>query len=1050
MTSQAVPQTSDAVEIRRRQWVVREVVASTLPADPLRDASSERSHVVRLSSMDEDGWGDELEVVWEIEPGARVVHRGRPELPRPDGFDDPESFSAFLDAVRWGTVSSADASSLQSPFRSGVTIENYQLEPVVRAIRMPRVNLLIADDVGLGKTIEAGLVLQELLLRHRIQNVLVVCPASLNTKWKDEMREKFGLDFVIVDSETMKRLRRERGLHVNPWTHFPRLITSMDYLKRETPLRLFRETLPGPSEPTYPRRHGLLIVDEAHNIAPAGSGSYSVESQRTDAIRTIAPHFEHKLFLSATPHNGFPESFSALLHLLDDQRFTRGIRRQDQKQVQAVMVRRLKTELVDEEDKRVFLERRITPIPVRYTDEERALYQDLKRYGELRRAAEKETDGTKSLGTDFVLKLLKKRLFSSPQAFADTLDKHVETLRGIGGKESPRRRVPEGVLRRQLEAADEPEESTDDEHEDELSDAVVAATNTFDSMGSEEKRLLETLATRARRAANRPDSKTTELLRWLDATVRPGGTWNDERVIVFTEFRATQKWLQGILATHGLASEGRVELLYGGMNEDERERIKAAFQAHPSESKVRILLATDMASEGIDLQNHCHRLVHFEIPWNPNVLEQRNGRIDRHGQRFAPEIFHFVGADYRSEVGDADTRPGDLEGDLEFLMVAVRKIQRIGSDLLGKVSPVVAKQVEEAMLGKRRTIDTSRPEKEAEPVRRLLSFQRKLAGDIAKLRRTLDESRDELHVTPASVRRVVEVGLRLAKQPPLRAVDLHSERFWMPRLTGAWTGCSAGLEHPHSKKLRPITFDHEEAKGRDDVVLVHLNHRLVDLSQRLLRAEISAASDSRRIHRIAACSVSSDVTKDLGVLAWARILVLGADGHRLHEQVIVSGGFVSGDRFRRFETVEETNRFERALTVRAASDAQRERIRGLWPRIEKPLAEALQAREQQRTKNLHSMLEERAEDECRKVEAIFAELAKQIEDELGDRKQVQLELFTDPEKAQWQRDAESLQEELKRIPERLRAEQAELRRRYRDPKPWSFPVAVAFLVPETW
>jgi superfamily II DNA or RNA helicase len=1001
--------------------------------------------------MDEDGWGDELEVVWEIEPGARVVHRGRPELPRPDGFDDPASFAAFLDAVRWGTISSADASALQAPFRSGVTIENYQLEPVVRAIRMPRVNLLIADDVGLGKTIEAGLVLQELLLRHRIQNVLVVCPASLNVKWKDEMREKFGLDFEIVDSETMKRLRRERGLHVNPWTHFPRLITSMDYLKREAPLRLFRETLPGPNEPIYPRRHGLLIVDEAHNIAPSGSASYAVESQRTDAIRTIAPHFEHKLFLSATPHNGFPESFSALLHLLDDQRFTRGIRRQDPNQVHAVMVRRLKTELVDEAGNRVFLDRELEALPVRYTDEERALYEDLKRYGELRRSADREANGVRSLGTDFVLKLLKKRLFSSPQAFADTLDKHVRTLRGIEEKPAARRAVPEGVLRRQIEGVEDPEETTDDEYEAELDDAVATATNAFDELGAEEKRLLQSMSTRARQAANRPDSKTNELLGWLETTIRPGGKWNDERVIVFTEFRATQKWLQGILATRGYAADERLELLYGGMKEDERERIKAAFQAHPSQSKIRILLATDMASEGIDLQNHCHRLVHFEIPWNPNVLEQRNGRIDRHGQRFAPEIYHFVGANYRTEAGERDTRPGDLDGDLEFLMVAVKKIERIGSDLLGKVSPVVAKQVEDAMLGKRRTIDTARQEKEAEPVRRLLSFRRKLAEEIAKLRRTLDESRQELHVTPESVRRVVGVGLRLAKQPPLRPVESNPSAFWLPRLTGTWSLCAAGLPHPHTKKERPITFDHEAAKGRDDVVLVHLNHRLVDMSQRLLRAEVSASSDSRRIHRVSAVAVPPAVSKELGVLAWARVLVLGADGHRLHEQVIVAGGFVSTDgRFRRFDTVEEAARLERALSDRAATDAQRGRVQAAWPRIEKALGEALQAREQQRTKNLHTILQDRAEEECNKVAAIFDELRKQIEAELGDRQHLQLEFFTVPEQDQWKRDAQSLQEELARIPDRVRAEQDELRRRFRDPKPWCFPVAVAFLVPETW
>lgn len=1050
MTSQAIPRSSDAVEVRRRQWIVREVVASSLPTDPLRSESAQASHVVRLASMDDDGWGEELEVIWEIEPGARVVHSGKPELPRPDGFDDPVSFSAFLDAVRWGTVSSADASSLQSPFRSGITIESYQLEPVVRAIRMPRVNLLIADDVGLGKTIEAGLVLQELLLRHRIQNVLVVCPASLNTKWQNDMREKFGLEFVIVDSEAMKRLRRERGLHVNPWTHFPRLITSMDYLKREAPMRLFRETLPRPDEPAYPRRHGLLIVDEAHNIAPSGSVNYQVESQRTDAIRTIAPHFEHKLFLSATPHNGFPESFSALLNLLDDQRFTRGVRRQDPKQVQAVMVRRLKTELVDENGKRAFLERQLEAIPVHYTNAEKSLYQDLKKYGDLRRASDRDSTGTRSLGTDFVLKLLKKRLFSSPQAFADTLEKHVKTLRGIEEKPSSRRRVPEGVLRRQLEAAEEPQETTDDDHEADVDAAVAAASSTFDELSSEEKKLLESLSTRARIAANSPDSKTKELVRWLEATLRPGGKWNDERVILFTEFRATQKWLHGILATQGFATDGRLSLLYGGMDPKEADAIKNAFQCDPSESKVRILLATDMASEGIDLQNHCHRLVHFEIPWNPNVLEQRNGRIDRHGQRFAPEVFHFVGSEYRENAGEVGTRPGDLEGDLEFLMVAVKKIERIGSDLLGKVSPVVAKQVVEAMLGKRTDIDTSVPEKQAEPVRRLLSFQRKLSEDVAKLRRTLDESRAELHITPESVRRVVEVGLRLAGQPALRPVDLHSSTFWMPKLTGAWVGCSVGLEHPHTHKERPITFDHDVAKGRDDVVLVHLNHRLVDLSQRLLRAEVSAAKDSRQIHRVVACAVPNSVTKELAVLAWSRILVLGADGHRLHEQVIVAGGYVNDGRFRRFDTVEETARMEGALSDRAASASQRDRIRESWARIEKPLGEALQSREQQRTKNLQSMLEARAEDECEKVAAIFAELKKQIETELGERKAFQLEMFTASEQGQWERDSASLLDELGRIPVRLRAEQDELRRRFRDPKPWNFPVAVAFLVPESW
>jgi SNF2 family DNA or RNA helicase len=128
--------------------------------------------------------------------------------------------------------------------RSGITIEDYQLDPVVRALRMSRVNLLIADDTGVGKTIEAGLVVQELLLRHRARTILVVCPASLCIKWRDEMHEKFGLAFRIVDSELLRHLRRTRGLYANPWTHFPRLIVSIDWVKSDRPMRLLRDVLP--------------------------------------------------------------------------------------------------------------------------------------------------------------------------------------------------------------------------------------------------------------------------------------------------------------------------------------------------------------------------------------------------------------------------------------------------------------------------------------------------------------------------------------------------------------------------------------------------------------------------------------------------------------------------------------------------------------------------------------------------------------------------------------------------------------------------------------
>ncbi|WP_241560606.1 SNF2-related protein [Paenirhodobacter populi] len=248
----AAPEPGQLVEARRRQWMVSEVNGgSVAPGLPKR-------HLVRLASIDEDALGEEIEVLWELEPGAHVIERAG--LPRLTGLDDPSTLQAFLDAVVWGAATNADRGYLQAPFRSGVSIEDYQLDPLVRAIDMARTNLLIADDVGLGKTIEAGLVIQEMLLRHRARTVLVLCPASLQEKWRVEMQEKFGLEFRIVDTDYVKRLRRERGLHANPWTSFPRLITSMDWAKQGEGLRLLRDALP--PHVSHPRKFDLLIIDD--------------------------------------------------------------------------------------------------------------------------------------------------------------------------------------------------------------------------------------------------------------------------------------------------------------------------------------------------------------------------------------------------------------------------------------------------------------------------------------------------------------------------------------------------------------------------------------------------------------------------------------------------------------------------------------------------------------------------------------------------------------------------------------------------------------------
>jgi len=1037
-----VPEIGQLVEVRKRQWVVSEVARSSLAPNPHAPSSPPPQHLVTLTSMDEDALSETIQVIWEIEPGARLHDSAA--LPAVDGFDDPRRLEAFLHAVQWGAVTDADFDALQAPFRAGITIEDYQLDPVVRAIRMPRANLLIADDVGLGKTIEAGLVIQELLLRHRARTVLIVCPASLQIKWRDEMAEKFGLEFRIVDTELLRRLRRSRGIHANPWTHFPRLITSIDWLKRDTPMRMMRDALP--PIPGYPRRFDVLVVDEAHNVAPRGSNNYVQDSQRTKAIRTIAPHFEHRLFLTATPHNGYQESFTSLLELLDPQRFARGIPPEPE-QLATVMVRRLKDDIVDWKGEPVFPRRRIVPIPVDYTDDERRAHALLAEYTRLRRKSSKGE--THEYATTFVLTLLKKRLFSSPAAFAATLQRHRETL-----ERGPAPRDPKptpGILRRAIDRVDE-DYADDGERDQAEQEAVEVAGALIDELSKREREILDELARWAERTQGSADSKAEALLGWLDNHLRPGGEWNDERVIIFTEYRATQNWLMGILAGRGFGGD-RLMTLYGGMDADQREAVKAAFQADPAESPVRILLATDAASEGIDLQNHCHLMIHAEIPWNPNRLEQRNGRIDRHGQRSAEVVIHhFVSAGWEDETKHAAS-PGDLDGDLEFLYRAALKVERIRVDL-GRVGPVIASRIEDAMLARgAATLDTTAAEEQAARARKQLAVERDIRHRIERLHDRLLETQSRLELTPENVHGVVEVGLDVAGQPPLHPVTDSGigevPVFEMPHFTGTWARCEEGLADPFTGVRRPITFDHRLASN-DDVVLVHLEHRLAQMCLRVLRAEIWAPDAQRRMARVTARLVPDAELDTPAVIAHGRLVVIGASRHRLHEEIITAGGRIRTGRFRRFDTREELDRVLRSAADEMPSRQMLDDLAEVWPAIEPAVGDALQARLRDRMQYLSNTLTRRRDREIADMTKILEDLRAMIERELADAEQTgepQLAMWSKAEIEQRKLDLDSLRARAAAIPEEIEQEAALIRRRYDSPEPRLFPVALTFLVP---
>ena len=1045
--SSAVPVDGQLVNVRGRLWVASDIVKSSVTGKP-GSLTSRPTHVVTLVSIDEDADNEQIRVVWELERGA-VAFDGH-DLPDPnDGLDDPKRLDAFLDAVRWGAIASADKTVLQAPYRSGIKLEDYQLDPVVRALEMPRVNLLIADDVGLGKTIEAGLVMQELMLRHRARTMLIVCPAGLTLQWRDEMRDKFGMEFRIVDAEMLRELYRSRGLYANPWNHYPRLIVSIDWLKRDRPLRKLREILP--PVPKYPRTFDLLVVDEVHTCAPQirSGGKYAIDSQRTTAIRTLAPHCENRLFLSATPHNGFTESWTALLDMLDDRRFIRGST-PDPEQLEKIRIRRMKRDLPETWDRR-FAARKTDAIEVEYSEEEREAHRKLTEYAASRAESAAKTAGetTSKTADAFVITLLKKRLFSSPKAFAKTVETHLQTMKSRTDEAIDTTSAK--ILRPLIDRLDETAE--DDSAFDARQEEALTAARRFSApLTNHEKKLLEDLAIQARVTQDRADPKFDELKKWLKQYVGDA----DERVIIFTEYRDTQRWLYERLIAARYPKE-QIAMLYGGQDREEREHVKTVFQEDPDLDKTRILLATDAASEGINLQNHCHRVLHWEIPWNPNRLEQRNGRVDRHGQHAKEvNIYHFVpkGWDKAGEYSD-----DLLDDELRFLFVAAAKTEQIREDL-GSAGEVIASEIEKKMLGKSTdwvAVD-SKIRDRAEGGHKDLKSALDLNQRLEELQQILDDSRGDLKLDAVAVEHVVRTALVLGHNKDL--IDIASpenfpERikcYKLPQLPGAWAEArNDGLYNPLTKKERPVTFDRDAAVDRSDVVLLHLGHRLVQMCLRLLRAELWAAARNaeQRLHRVSARVVNDPALKDLVVVGHLRVVVTGAEGTRLHEEVVPAGGRVLSDGRLKIATKDELAAWLDASDPEMpANRSHLERIAELWPDLSTKLTGILSRRSGDRRRSVESTIRDRRDEEIKGMNEILDQLERSIKESLYDKRSwEQRTIFDEEESEQFLKDKDALAERLEAIPAMREQETAALERRYAEPVSRWFPAAVTILIP---
>ena len=846
-------------------------------------------------------------------------------------------------------------------------------------------------------------------------------------QWKAEMEERFGLLFVILDRAYLARVRRERGFGVNPWRTHSRFLVSHNLLIDPGYADPMREWLGGL------RPGSLLILDEAHHAAPSSGGRYGIETKFTRAIRDLGGRFEHRLFLSATPHNGHSNSFSTLLELLDPYRFTRGVPVRGRGALEEVMVRRIKEDV--REVQGGFPERDVRRIVIDGLPEdapELVLSRLLDEYRGLREERLKDGTARARAAAALLVVGLQQRLLSSIEAFAISLARHRVTVRkqwerarageaegsvsavsaptpSPPGSGSERMTAGEadgsgrgGALasgdrgRSRLEtrpggiaavpdprgngrgadsihaaagrfasppgADDERAELTDGESEaeeaaqiaalDAAAEAEAAGTGARDAKAEAIRRREEVLLDRMEEVASGarglPDAKTRRLIDWIRDNLCPGlprrggrsrhgggalparkeatpslpraaaaesagdsaqrdrqatapaaaPRWNDARVLVFTEnVVGTKRYLRTMLeqaiAGTDLAEE-RIETIDGQTAGAKRKEIQRRFNADPARDPLRILLATDAAREGLNFQAHCTELFHFDLPWNPGRIEQRNGRIDRKLQP-APRVrCHYFVLPQRAED--------------RVLEVLVRKTETIEREL-GSLSKVIDDDVERRLRGGIRHRDAKRLAREieaadldrekkraaAEELEAARERQEDLKAQIERCRGRLERSRRWVRFEAAPFRDALSCSLELAGAPPLReGRTADGGAVWMfPPLDGkvradaSWAATLDTLRTPRrtGRKLaewrreapiRPVVFE-DAGVLTDDTVHLHLEQRM---AQRLLARFRAQGFVHHDLSRACLVQAADSIPR---VILLGRLCLFGRRAERLHE-----------------------------------------------------------------------------------------------------------------------------------------------------------------------
>ncbi|MCJ2542483.1 helicase-related protein [Thermostichus vulcanus] len=640
------------------------------------DAKWHGSDVVELTYKDANGQPHTELLFRDREPTLEIVTEGQPW-----SFDG--------DGALLRLVSEAHRIRLAHLFDPLLAVHTSLVEPLPHQItavygemltRQP-LRFLLADDPGAGKTIMAGLLIRELRIRGDLQRCLIVCPGSLAVQWQDELLQKFHLPFEILTNDQIEAARTG-----NAFAEMPLLIARLDKLSRNEDLQAkLRQT-----------DWDLVVVDEAHKLSASFFGGEIKETKRYKLGKLLSTLTRHFLLMTATPHNGKEEDFQLFLALLDgdrfEGRFRDGVHSCD---VSDLMRRLVKEDLLKFDGKPLFPERRAHTVKYVLSDLEAVLYKQVTDYvrEEFNRADALANEGRKGT-VGFALTILQRRLASSPEAIYQSLRRRRERLQ--------KRLREEEFLKRGLSAEiafgstidpddwdDDFEDLSGDEREareEEVVDQATAA-RTIAELQAEIHQLgeLENLALRVRRSGK--DRKWDELSRVIQAVFAPqrhkgheenplwslclGGS--SRKLVIFTEHRDTLNYLVSQITTLIGRSEA-VVTIHGGMGREERKKAEEAFK---QDVAVQVLIATDAAGEGINLQR-AHLMVNYDLPWNPNRLEQRFGRIHRIGQTEVCHLWNLVAE---------ETREGDV------YLSLLKKLEIEQKALGGKVFDVLGKAI---------------------------------------------------------------------------------------------------------------------------------------------------------------------------------------------------------------------------------------------------------------------------------------------------------------------------------------------------------------------